>query len=223
MSKQELAPELVPYVKVNDFTDLMTQYKEGVTALEQVKAFPCETPEQEQFCADGRLRASLISKAVDARRTAITKPLLDAKRAADALFNPTIKVFDAIEDTFRQKIQAAQQRRQDAERAARAAAVEAARQATALVAQSAPPVVVAQATAQVSVALAQVPEKFVPSGISSGAEWEAELVDLSQVPREWLTVDWSKVKIHQKAYQKSEHIPPVSGFKFRRVATVRAR
>ena len=75
----------------------------------------------------------------------------------------------------------------------------------------------------IAAALSQVPEKFVPSGVGTGAEWDVDLVDLSQVPREWLTIDWSKVKIHMREHQKSEVIPGVLGLVFKRVAKVRAR
>jgi hypothetical protein len=205
----QVPAEVAPYVPQDSLVALMLQRSEALTALEILKARPCETPEHEQFFSDARLRAKLIAEQIEEKRTAITRPLLAAKNGVDDLFTPTRRAWESIADLCKSKIQAAQQARLEAAARAREEAMR-------LAAEAAPPVQVAQA-------LARVPETSTPQGVSVGAEWVVDSYDFDQIPREWLTIDWSKVKIHCAAHKKSEHIPPVPGLTFKRQATVRGR
>lgn len=79
----ELAPELAKY----------SEQAQGVLAM--LREHACDTQDDLEWFGQARIKIDTQRKAVDARRTAITKPLNAAKREVDALFAPTLKGLEA--------------------------------------------------------------------------------------------------------------------------------
>jgi hypothetical protein len=184
---------------------LAERAKEGSTALEQLRAIPCETPQQKQMFADFLTKIRDIRSTLEEERTKITKPLLESKKQVDTLFKNADRPWEDCEKLTRSKIQTFDQAVLDRRLQAEAEAREAATPSEALR------------------ALQSAPEKVEVEGVGGGEEWEALVIDEAAIPREWLTIDWSKVKIHCREHKRSSVIPSVPGFEFKRKATVRAR
>lgn len=208
MSSIEKIQSQLQQLDVQGLNALMAKRQEGQSAIAHVEALPCNTPEEEQTCSHLLTMTRDIVKELEAQRTAITKPLLDAKRGIDNLFRPARQPWEHIESVIRSKIQVFRQARLEAEQAAKEAAY-------ALAAQG--------QTEQVTEVLATVPVRHETVGIGEGREWTFGVKDKTLVPEEFKAVDHSAVKIWLKQYKNSEVVPEIPGLVFRRVATVRAR
>jgi hypothetical protein len=210
-----LAPELVPHVPQTNFGQLMEQRAQVLSALAALRARPRVTAEDEKFFAEAVTFAATLDKEVDGGRTAITKPILKIKSGIDDLYNLVRKPLAEIDALGRSVLRGFEQSRIDAREAAHAEAMRLA--AT----QSSGDV--AAVGAQIVQALESAPDKAEVEGIGHGAEWEWAVTSEADIPREWLCIDESKLKIYMREHAKSKHIPEVPGFKFRRVATIRRK
>jgi hypothetical protein len=142
---------------------------------------------------------------LEEKRKGVTAHLVAATNAVNALFRPVREPLEALKALCKERLDAWETSKIAAERAAQAAA-------RALAAQG-----------QVNAA-AVVLEAGQAQASTAPRAWEVDMpnVDFDQVPREYLTVDWSKVKIHCRTYAKSEEIPAVPGIPFKRVGVTRA-
>lgn len=146
-------------------------------------------------------------KEIERRRKTVTQPLDQALRAFRALYRPTLKVYESIEQLLKKKISdyTLEKRRQEEEAMRQMA--EASREGD-----------FAKALA-VSDALKKAP---VAKGVTVTEEWTYEVTDLSKVPREWLTLNHAAmVSYVQKA--KPEKPEPVAGIRFFKKGKVIAR
>lgn len=73
-------------------------------ALEGVKAWPCDTPEQYEQFAIWRVQCSAKHKELDERRKKLTGPLNKAKREVDSWFAPTLKAYVAALAVINRKV-----------------------------------------------------------------------------------------------------------------------
>lgn len=191
-----------------DTLALQAKRAEGERSLAGLQLLPCETPEQEQCFADFLTMVRGIIDALEADRKSRTDPLHKEKTRIDQLYKPARDPWEKAEKLIRSRLQSAAQRRLDTEREARKLAADAAKQGDVTTAVA---------------ALATVPERPLVSGVAHTEEWDAETIDLSAVPHEFLMVDAAKVAAYCKQHQHSPTIPAVPGLRFFRKAKVRAR
>lgn len=161
---------------------------------------------QEDFDFASRLvqLAKVNLKRIDARRTAITKPLLQSKRAVDELFAPALGALNEIERILKGKLGAYSIATTQASAAAMAS--------TALVyAAGGTPTEV-------------IPEPAAARGISVKTSWSFEVVDPEAVPREYCSPDPDKIEAGIW-YADTPHTPPrpIPGLRFFLKADVTVR
>ena len=125
-------------------------------------------------------------KALEVKRLSITKPLLEAKRAMDALFKPAKDAASRVEKLLK----ASMSKYVDAQTTARTAALQAGNHTEALA--------VAQPT--------------MPAGVSTRTLWRFEIVDPALVPRDYLVVDSARVQAHVNEHKSASAIPGIRAF-----------
>lgn len=165
-------------------------------ALERARDWPCETAEEQSEVTTMLSMVQARLAAIEATRTSITKPLLDAKRRVDELFRGLSEPYELTKESLKSKLAAAAMRH----RAALAAATEA--------------------------AIAGDDPVFAPVVAAPPAlawEWSYSVDDLGKVPRDYLTLDSAAVRAFMSTYRKSDVIPQVPGLSFTRVPKVVAR
>jgi hypothetical protein len=162
--------------QVEESVALATQLQ---TVLEHMAV---TTTEDEQNIANVVKEAHGRWKELDALRKSVTKPAVDAQRTINDHFKPALTAWDKAKKTGQRLLNDAAERRE----AANQARIEA-------------------AAAGSKVALAQIEETTPPAGMQHRREVDIEVVDFDVVPREYLAVDWSKLKIMAK---KGEPPPP---------------
>jgi hypothetical protein len=176
--------------------------------LAGLRAYPCETPDDEAALADILHSVKARAKEVEEMRTTITGPLNAAKRAVDGLFKPALSAMAEAEAIIKSKLAGAHERREAANRARLEAAAASARAGDTMAAS--------RSLAEVSTAK--------PEGVSFRCTWTHVVEDVALVPREWLTVDGSKVKIHLAKFNDGHREPePVPGLRFIKTTGVIAR
>lgn len=176
--------------------------------LDSLRAYPCETPEDEATLAEILHSIKDRAKDVEEMRTSITGPLHVAKRAVDAMFKPVKEALEKAETIIKGKLGEAHSRREEANRRALVAAAGLARVGD---------------TASAASALATV-DKSKAEGVSYRTTWSCGIVDATMVPRKWLTVDVAAVKEYLAVYNGTEREPePVPGLVFTKSVSVAAR
>jgi hypothetical protein len=164
----------------------------------------CQDEATVVFVASVRDEAHRRLKELEEREETVTKPLHQAKAALHALFRPVRKPLEDLKGECNKLLDGWETYKIAQEKLAREAAkaLSAAGDADAA-----------------GAVLDAAPKSEAPRS------WEADVpnLDLSQVPREWLTFDWPKIKAHCKEHQKNEIIPPIPGIPFVRVGKTRAR
>ncbi len=188
--------------------EIRTHYTSAQGTLEALEAWPCETVKDEQDLGEmlGAVKGQF--NAWEEKRTSITKPLLEAKRAVDSLFKPMLDTLARAERIIKDKLAAAHVRRMEANAAAQAQAGQ--------LAQAGNPQAASQELAKVQVVQA-------PPGVQFQEGWDFTVEDLDAVPRAWLSVDHSKVRIYLRDYSKSQTVPPVPGLRFFRSPIVKSK
>jgi hypothetical protein len=169
---------------------------------------PCDTATAEAWWVLKLDAVHALIQELEADREVLVRPLLRDKRLVDEAFKAVTGPATALKDTIKGKLAG----RQEALRLAQAAAQEAARAA-------------AEAGDLVAcgAALAAIPETSTIDGAKTQWLWEAEVVDATIVPRQFLKVDEAALAKFAKAFAKEETIPDVPGVEFRRTARVSAK
>ncbi len=139
-------------------------------------------------------QAREILKAKDEERKTITTPLLEAKRATDAYFKPTLETIERIKRHYEQAIATYDRQREQARAA-----------------------VLVQSAAEISVGI--VPTEPIPEPVhvektSVRHGWEPEIVDPDLVPREFCSPDLKKIR--DAIWYADTHRPPqdIPGVRF---------
>jgi hypothetical protein len=194
----------------NDTTALVTRESEDARdTLAIVRDLPCETPEDQALLNDVLVQVRDRTKALDRKQDEILDPLKASIKAVKALFAPPLDAFAALEKAIRDKVSARALALKAENEKARALAIQAAQ---------------AGDQAATQAALATVRHAATDLGnLAVTYGWEGAIEDFDQIPREWLTLDVSRVKIYCRDHAKSEAIPPVPGLKFTRTASTRAK
>lgn len=208
MTKDKRADAIVATagVDVVVLADTRRQASELVSFLESA---PCETTEAEQWFSAQRSNIGALLKGLEDERKKITAPLNTAKRAIDALFAPATTPLKECEAVCLEKLRGAQQRRLEAETAARQLAATAAQAGDAVA---------------VIAAAAAIPEKVATEGSSAGWRWVAKVVDKAAVPEEFKVVDTDRLEKGAAACKASGEEPvPLAGVEWVKEATIRRR
>lgn len=174
---------------------LAKQASKADTMLDALRAL-----EDEREIAEFLTCIKSEAKELEDKRTSITKPLHQAKTAVDALFRPAKQFYLEAEAILKSKL----------------AEIQAQREALRL--QAINDSARGEHTALTNMAAAEKIE-----GISYRYGWEYDIENLDEVPREWLTLDHSKVKIYLRKFTNSDVVPPVPGLNFNRSRSVVAR
>lgn len=125
-------------------------------------------------------------KSLEAERTKVTKPLLDAKRAIDGWFDPAKVALKELEGVLKSAmsgfVTGQEQKRLEALQ-----------------------------LGQHEAALA-VEQPIMPSGVSTRTTWRFNVVDEAKVPREYLVLDMAKVQAHVSHYKSNSAIPGIEAY-----------
>lgn len=163
--------------------DLLPEREQAEEGLRLVHAVPLTTPEHRANLADTIKGVRAYLDELEAKRTAITKPLLEAKRAVDALFKPITDCYKAIDRAASERLgQAVQEQRELQERAVEAVGQGARDDATLAVAHD---------------------SGETPAGLAEHETYEFEIVDASAIPRPFLAFDESLARSYAKAKAKT--------------------
>lgn len=181
---------------------------EADRALARLADMPCENPKQEQVFADFLTMCRSLVDELDKHRRSFTDPLQKEKTRIDKLYKPAADKWAAVEALIRKKLQGAAQARLSAQQEAKRLAAEAASKGD---------------VGTAVLVLAKAPEKPLVAGVGHGAEWKVTEWDISKVPAQFLTLDWSAIKLYCNEHKHSDTIPPVEGLTFTRTAIVRAK
>ena len=154
--------------------------------LDILKDWTLVTPEDEAKAAGLLASSHKRWKALDALRKSVAQPAYQAQRTINAHFKPALDAWQKA----KAETQRAMQQAVTVRNAANQARIESA------------------ATGNAS-ALAQMEDVAPPPGVSYREETHIEIVDFDKIPRDYLAVDWSKLKIMVK---NGEAAPPGVSF-----------
>lgn len=125
-------------------------------------------------------------KDLEVKRKSITKPLLDAKRAVDALFKPATEAGEKVERILK----AGLAKFVESQRAEQVAQLAAGNHAEALA----------------------VEQPEMPAGVSTRTVWRWQVTDMNAVPREYLALDSAKVQAHVNTFKGQSAIPGIEAY-----------
>lgn len=191
--------EPIDKTKLQEFSDRWRQFYSTIEKL------PCETEEQQNYWSRVLNDAHLALMAVEGERKELIAPILESQRTVNSAFKQASTFAEDVKALAKKKLSEAR----EAERVAQ-------EKARALVAEVA---ATGDETRLVEVVKA-LPQDAHIAGTSTRWEWEASVVDMSLVPRDYLAVDTRKLKDYAKAFSKSESIPPIPGVVFTKKAAV---
>lgn len=123
------------------------------------------------------------TKALEAQRTSVTKPMLDAKKQIDAWFKPAKAALAKLEELLKTAIGGYL----TAQETARLAALQSGDHEGALA----------------------VDQPTIPAGLQTRTVWKFEIVDVALIPREYLVVDSAKIQAHVNIYKAQSTIPGI--------------
>ena len=177
---------------------------EAQQLLALVQTTPITSEELQQGAADLLQQVKAKAKALEERRTLITKPINEGLRSLNELFRAPKQALDDLERALKQKIAQYMADREAENRAllAQAAAAASAEQASEVIATLSPVV--------------------APQGISVRYVWVAQIENPDAVPREFCSPDPSKIKTYVAGLPAGT-TPSVSGVKFTREPAVASR
>lgn len=161
--------------------------------LDAVRAMAVDSQESYQRAGELCRLAKANHKALDDKRTGITKPLLVAKKAADDLFRAPLQALEAIEQELKTKM--GQYQRSVAAARERVMAESAAQHAAGLV------------------PTAPVPAPAAASGVAVKEVLDFEIVDPAAVPRRYCSPDPAVIREVLRVAGDIVEIPGVRVFK----------
>lgn len=189
--------------------DLASAKKAVPSLLAFVDALPISISSEKKLAESLSATRKLIAD-LEAQRTAITKPMLEAKRQTDALFSPTTKAFSTLEARIRERLAEMARARILAEREALEAAQ------TALAAGDDEALGEAVGALQGAVEL---------PGATAKAAWVVAYVDLGLLPDVFKTVELNRdaVDLVLRNHHDPDRPPVVPGLTFELEIRVRAK
>ncbi len=159
--------------------ELAPKAERNAQALAMVEAMPVATEEDHAFAGEVLLMVKAQWKELEEKRTAVTGPINEALKELNSWFKPVQAPLKEAERILKEKISAFIIARKAANEAAMLAAAQAAQAGDGK-------------AALVHVGAIQEAPKV--AGISVKEVWDFEVVNLDEVPREYLMVDERKVR-----------------------------
>lgn len=201
---------LVSILLTKDALAEMSAARLEASDLEGLEDWGNSTPEEEADLDTmlGHIQTRL-GVLEDTRQT-IAGPMAKAKSALDALFRNARAPYEEAKDIVKRKLQEAADRRRELHQLALAAASTASK---------------AGDTEEVALAL-EVAADVTPTRLATTGMtlvWEWELVDITQVPAEFLALNPATIKIHMARFKNSDTIEQIPGVAFKRVSKAIAR
>ncbi len=159
-----------------DLPHLASQRQQGLQLAEFLRSKDAVV--HEKWFSEQLPTVRALFQKLEDERTAVTKPMLAAKAAVDAMFKPATAPLKECEEIIRSKLAEAARVRLAAETAAKRLAAEAAE---------------AGDHRAASTARAQTPAHVATTGSSARVVRKWRVVDLAAVPREYLMIDEAAV------------------------------
>ena len=187
-----------------DQAELAEEGKDAAQTLALVRALPCQTAEDASLLNELFVQVRAKIKALKAKRKTLLDPVDALKKAITALFEPVLSPLETIEQEIRATVESRGLAQAQAE-----LTVEAQNKAALLAGQK-----------------AVDPSTLAPvqhSALSLTFDWDFEIEDFSQIPREFLCVDPKKVRDYLKPYKKSSAVPVQPGLRWVRQCGTRAK
>lgn len=166
--------------------------------LNGFKDFEIEDDEDYEVVAEGVKEIKKIAKEIDARRKKVTEPLNAALNEFRSWYKPAMTILENTEQFLKGKLAQYGRMKEQQSVLAMEAAASAARAGDFDGAHEASKGIVSAPTAK---------------GVTLTRYWDYEIEDLDKVPRRYLCLDHSAVKIHIKNAQKEEP-SPIPGLRF---------
>lgn len=176
--------------------------QEGLALIE---GFNIENDSDQRFAAEILRDVKAKHKALETKRTSITKPMNTALKEVNNLFRPMKEALDKGEQLLKRKI--ADYQRLQAEKNEQAL-LEASQAETAEEAEE---------------ALAKTEVTASPQGINVRYVWKATVVDETKLPREYLCPDFAQIDRHAREAGDGEPPKPIPGVQFERAPIVSSR
>lgn len=175
-------------------------------ALELLKdventSFEIESDEDFELASDMLIEVKENIKSIEKRRKKVTQPMYQALEAFREMYRPTLRAYERAEKLLKKWTGEYALKKKQAEEEAMRQISQAEDFETALA---------------ISEKVETVP---IRTGLSFSEEWSYELVDLSQVPEEYLMLNDRAVKNYIKSYKK-EKPKDVPGLRFFRKSKV---
>lgn len=165
--------------------------KAGLELLEGVKTIEIEDQDGLDTFSQILTEVKRRVRDLEEQRKKVTKPMLDAKRAIDDLFKPAIKAFSGCEKVLKEKIAFYME-------------VQRKNRAAALLAPAKEQLVIPKTPAMVS-------------NITEVKSYDFEILDFAAVPRSYLKIDESAIRMAIKETDGSIEIPGVKIFQKNRL------
>ena len=171
--------------------------EEAKEVLEGLKDFTIEDTEDLELATDVLKDVKRNLKEITAQKESATKPINQALLQIRSWFKPALDVLEATERMLKSRIEDYHKRVEEQSRRAMAE--------TAAASQAGD----FDGAHEAAKGIVTVPKI---DGVSLSYTWDYEIVDLSQVPRDYLALDHSKVRIYLRG--KKEEPAPIPGLKF---------
>jgi len=173
--------------------------RQATEAHQHALSLPVTTPEEYRVAAEELKALASTERQLDKRRKEATAPLDEAKKAIMAWFRPALDSIDAAKLSLRQRLSAYDAKQRQAEEMASAQAVAAIRMGDVELATRVTTAAMATAAAPVA-------------GVSSRQVWDFEIVNGAAIPREYLAIDETKIRLVVKALKGEAVIAGVRVF-----------
>lgn len=170
--------------------------KEAEEILVEIQAITIEGDDDFAFAAEALAEVKRKKKALEGMRSEATTPLRKSLDVIYGWFREPIRFYDKCEKALKSKIAEARQVAEEKQRAAIEAASQAAISGMA-------------EDAQAALAQAQASQLQDVKGLSFRTTWDFEIVDIRQVPVEYLMVNESAVKAAIRGAKGKVNIPGI--------------
>lgn len=200
--------------------------------LSEAAAFEVDSPQLAELAAVDLRKINTLAKEIDDERKSITRKLDDVKASIINLFRPAVDYLTQAESTLKyaltKYLDAEEKKRREEEAIKRKAAEEAAAnlREEADILASKGEADTARALNQQAAMLPAMVQADTPAtsltGISSSEVWNIEIIDATIIPREYLEIDYIKIRKVVRALKAETNIPGVRVYSERQISARRA-
>lgn len=192
-------------VEIDEKKELAVRRTSYEQIVEELRGIQVEDEEDYVFASEVLKQVKTYYKEIEVRRKKVTEPLNAALKEFQSWYRPAQKVLEEGEALLKQKLGDYRVRKEAEKEAQMRAIAEASAKGD---------FDAAHAAAQDLVITTEV------SGVSFTPKWEYQLVDFDEVPREFLCLDHSALRLHIKN-ANADDPKPIPGIKFVKAGGVR--